>query len=110
MLFEIRRVCLYKLCPKCGGKLFRYLRKGTYESEEYGVTHGLQVWDRCEECREVFGSTDIALHTASLEEGIVSIFTGWEQQGFTDKDFVEMIRCSFRAVGGWIISPEQRTG
>lgn len=110
MFFEDRRVFLYKSCSKCGGKLFRYLRKGTYESEEYGTTHGLQVWDRCEECQEVYSETNIALHTKEIEERILSLFILWEQRNLMDTDFVKEIKDAFHDVGGWIISPEQRTG
>lgn len=91
--------------------MFRYLRKGTFDSEEYGTTHGLQVWDRCEECRTIFGTTHIALHTNDLAEAIGSLFTQWEQRRLTDTtDFANGIRDSFRDAGGWATPPKWETG
>ena len=110
MLLEVKRTCLYQQCPVCSGKIFRYLLEGTYQSEEYGTTLGLKIWDRCEECREVFRETDIALDTYKLNEKICLLFTSWEQRILTDEDFAKGIQNLFEFIGGWITDPRQNTG
>lgn len=109
-MFEVRRVCLYESCPTCGGKLFRYLLSGTYDSEEYGTTHGLQVWDRCEECKDVLRATNIALDTGSLRFQIGSLFNQWERREITDVDFKKGIQAAFHDAGGWGFLPKGETG
>ncbi len=110
MLWEIRRTCLFRSCPICSGKIFRYLLGGTYQSDEYGTTEGLKIWDRCEECKEVFNGTGIMLNTDSIREQICSLFYKWEQRTITDEDFVKGIQDLFASVGGWITSFHQSTG
>lgn len=110
MLLESRRTCLYQQCPVCSGKTFRYLLEGTYQSEEYGTSSGLKIWDRCEECKEVFGETDVALNNGGLNEQIHLLFTHWEQRIITDEDFAKGIQDLFTVAGGWITNPHQNTG
>ncbi len=110
MLLEVRRTCLYQQCPVCSGKIFRYLLGGTYQSDEYGTTSGLKIWDRCEECKEVFKETDVTLNIGNLNEQVCLLFAKWEQRALTDEDFVKGIQDLFMSVGGWIASRRQSTG
>ena len=84
--------------------------KGTYQSEEYGTTSGIKVRDRCEECRGVFAETDVTLESASLNEQICLLFVDLERRDIKDDDFVNGIQKLFAFAGGWIISPQQKTG
>lgn len=104
MLFESSRTCLYKCCPICGGKIFRYILKGThhFDIDEYGVTCGLQVRDRCEECKEIFAGTGVALNTDSLIWEISNLFSRWEQHVLAYEDFTREIQNLFSDVGGFV--------
>ena len=110
MLAESRRTYLFQNCPVCGGKIFRNILEGSYQSEEYGTTSGLKVWDRCEECKEVFGETDVVLDTSGIKEQVNLLFDTWEQRKLTDQDFADEIQKLFAADGGWISKPCQNTG
>ena len=103
MLFETRKTDLLKLCPCCNGKIVRCIRKGTYESQSYGNTHGLQIWDRCEECKKVFGQTDVAIAFPNeLEDQMMAAFDRWDQRTLEDWEFSEIIQVAFFGFGGWV--------
>lgn len=104
MLSEVERTCLFRPCSACGGKVFRHLLSGTYQSDEFGTTAGLKIRDRCEEevCRESFGETGVALDVPPLKEQIRQLFEKWEQRVLTDEQFAGAIQKLFANEGGWI--------